>query len=113
MKGEITYHRDGTRTFAVDGRDVTEAEFLAAFPPKPIDFGGEPLAGHQTTAWPLVSDALAVHPDQVGKANERNRRHGVATRYQRDGRAVIPDRGDRKKLLRLEGLHDNNGGYGD
>lgn len=69
--------------------------------------------GHHTTTWPLVSEALAVHPKQVAEANARAKRHGISVTYQKDGRCIIPDRGNRKKLLRLEGLHDNRGGYGD
>ena len=71
--------------------------------------GGTPPSG-----WPLVSDALAVHPDQIEQATARNRRHGVNVTYEpASGRAVIPDRGERRRLLRLEGCHDNQGGYGD
>lgn len=65
------------------------------------------------SCWPMTSQALAVHPEQVGEANERNRVHGVGVQYDPTGLAHIPDRAERKKLLRLEGKHDNNGGYGD
>lgn len=66
-----------------------------------------------TTCWPMVSEALAVHPSQVATANARNKRHGVNVVYDKNGAAHIPDRGERKRLLKLEGFHDNNGGYGD
>lgn len=75
--------------------------------------GGDTLAGHQPGCWPQLSMAMAVHPKQVQEANERNKRHGVNVTYRRDGMAVIPDRKERKKLARLEGFRDNNGGYGD
>jgi len=65
------------------------------------------------SAWPMVSDALAVHPKQVEEANARNKRHGVNVQYLPNGQAVLPDRNERKKLLRLERYHDNDGGYGD
>jgi hypothetical protein len=61
----------------------------------------------------LRSDALGVHPKQVEEANERNRQHGIGTRYEPDGTAVIPDRADRRRLNRLEGFHDKRGGYSD
>lgn len=63
--------------------------------------------------WPKESYALAVHPKQVGQANARNARHGIATRYRADGMAIVPTRADRKKLLKLEKMRDNSGGYGD
>ncbi len=60
------------------------------------------------------SDALAVHPGQCELAEARNKLHGVNVAYDReDGRAIIPDRNERKKLLRLEKFHDNDGGYSD
>lgn len=66
--------------------------------------GGTPASG-----WPLVSSALGVHPRQVKAANERNRKHGVNVQYDpKTGRAHIPDRGERGKLLKLERMHDNN-----
>lgn len=97
-----------TPEYLIDGRVVSKAQFDAEFPDHEIIPGTVPI-GHQPGAWPLESVALACHPKQVQAMNERNARNGVSTRYKPDGTAVIPDRGDRKKLLRLEGLHDNNG----
>lgn len=71
------------------------------------------LPGLSTSGWPIVSSALAVHPSQVAAANARNRRHGVNVTYRPDGKAVLGDRAARRRLLRLEGMHDNHGGYGD
>ena len=60
------------------------------------------------------SDALAVHPDQCELAEARNKQHGVNVTYDRDdGRAIIPDRNERRKLMKVEKSHDNSGGYGD
>ena len=69
--------------------------------------------GIPTSGWPMVSEALAVHPKQVEQANDRARRHGIPVTYDRKGFCHIPDRAARKKLLKLEGMHDNSGGYGD
>lgn len=97
-------------TFYLEGKEVTEAEYRRVFPePTP----GLPMS---SMAWsrPQESDALAVHPSQVDEANERNRRRGCSVTYRRDdGRAIVPDRGERKKLLKIEGMHDRDGGYGD
>lgn len=69
---------------------------------------GEAPGGTQTTGWPIRSKALAVHPKQVKAANVRNKQHGINVQYEANGTAVIPDRGERRKLLKLEGMHDNN-----
>lgn len=108
-KRSITFDRQGNPTYMVNGVPVSKDEF--DMPDKPI---GVPLAGHLPGCWPMVSEALAVHPDQVGEANARNKKHGVAARYE-DGTGMcqIPDRNDRAKLLKLEGYHDKSAGYGD
>lgn len=62
--------------------------------------------------WGTVG-ALAVHPGQVKEANARLKRHGIVGAYDQKGNVHVPDRANRKKLLRLEGMHDNLGGYGD
>lgn len=109
--GRVVYHRDGTETCYIGDVAVSRAEFDARFPPKEM---GAPLQSHTTTCWPMRSEALAVHPDQVTEANERNRKAGIAARYESGtGMCVIPDRADRKRLLKLEGMRDNHGGYGD
>lgn len=74
---------------------------------------GETLTGVSTTTWPMKSEALAVHASQVEQANDRNKRHGIAARYDKQGFCHIPDRADRKRLLKVEGFRDNSGGYGD
>lgn len=62
---------------------------------------------------PIVSRALSVHPKQVEEANARAKRHGLGIEYRPDGKPILTSRENRKKLLRLEGFHDNDGGYGD
>lgn len=64
--------------------------------------------------WPKVSVGLSVHPKQAQQANERAKRHGLTgVSYDEKGRCTVSDRGARRDLLRLEGMHDSQGGYGD
>jgi hypothetical protein len=49
----------------------------------------------------------------VEQARERAKRHGISVEYRDNGQCVIPDRAERRRLLRLEGFHDRSGGYGD
>lgn len=112
MRGSIVAHRDGSCTYLLEGRGVTQAEFEAAFPPK-ADFLSESAMTQSASAWPMLSEAMAVHPRQVEEATARNRKHGVAVDYTSDGRAILADRGQRRDLMRLERCHDNHGCYGD
>lgn len=108
-KGRITY---GTKVrYFLGDTEVTKAEFDAAFPTKAV---GE-CGGHAPACWPMVSEAMAVHPDQVDEANARAKRHGLTgVKYQKGtGMVELSDRGSRRQLLRLEGYHDNHAGYGD
>jgi hypothetical protein len=111
VRGRITYGNP-VRYF-VNDVEVTESEFATAFPPKDLSAGDEVLVD-STSAWrDFKSEALAVHPDQVPAANERSKRHNLGVVYDKHGFARIPDRAARKRLMRLEGVHDNHGGYGD
>lgn len=59
--------------------------------------------------WPQnMGLSLGVHPTQVEKARARAKRHGISVEYTRNGDVIVPDRTERKKLLRLEGRIDKN-----
>lgn len=108
MEGTIRWDKDEAMHFYLDGQEVTEGEFRRGIP----DREGVP-GGHLPACWPMTSEALACDPSQVGEMNERNRAAGIGARYTPAGDCVIGSRGDRKKLLKREGFHDNSGGYGD
>lgn len=108
MVGIIRWDAEENAHYFLDGKEVTEKEFRQGFPDKQ----GVP-GGHPPSCWPMTSEALACHESQVAEMNARNEAAGVSTRYKADGTAVIPDRSDRRKLLKLEGYHDRDGGYGD
>lgn len=63
--------------------------------------------------WPLVSRAAGVHPKQVAAAMEHAQKNGVPTEIKPSGEVVFRSREHRKKYLKLSGLRDNQGGYGD
>lgn len=110
-RGRIEYRGTrGVKHYFIDGEEVTQDVYDARFPAKEI---GLPMAAAPSIWQDHTSLALAVHPDQVAEATARNVRHGIRVTYDQEGTAQIPDRGERRKLLRLEGMHDNNGGYGD
>lgn len=109
-RGKVVYGRNGPTNWYVNDVEVTEEEYNRRFPPKEI---GVPMAASPAIWQGHTSLALSVHPDQVAEATARNMRHGIRVHYDEEGTAHIPDRAERKKLLKLEGMHDNNGGYGD
>lgn len=113
MRGKVIYRRGSegsTPHYFIDAVEVTQAEYDERFPSKLEE--GTPFV---STAWHdgIASQSRGVHPSQVDEANARNRAHGISTRYDKMGMAHIPNRADRNKLLRLEGAHDNDGGYSD
>lgn len=69
--------------------------------------------GNRPWSKKIESDALAVHPDQIAEVVERNRKHGLHIHYLPDGRPVLEDRAQRRRLMKVEGVHDRRGGYGD
>lgn len=105
-RGRIVYGR--TTRYYLGEAEVTKAEFDAAFPPKEV---GE-CDGHRPKCWPMVSEALAVHPDQVDQANERAKKAGIAARYQKGtGLCQIDSDGDKVRLVKLEGFVNKQAGY--
>lgn len=65
-------------------------------------------------AWPLKSDAAGLHPSQIGEMEDFMKSRGVPTSWDRDtGQAIFESRTHRSKVLKVMGLHDQDGGYGD
>jgi len=108
-------------TFYVDDYPVPEFVYEALFPPadpKASDralrmlkeIKGVVLPPRRPTptvaavsgAKPLKSDALACHTSQIPAITARNKKHGLNIRYDRAGRPVFTDNGQRKQLMRIE-----------
>lgn len=64
-------------------------------------------------AYPIMSEALAVHPSQREEAIAEAKRLGVPTEFTTRGEPVLTDPGHRKRYARALGFHDRNGGYSD
>jgi hypothetical protein len=97
--------------YYIDGHEVTKKRFEKVFPDKPLNLSGD--AG--ITAWnkPILSNAMACHPSQIPEMMERNRKAGVHVDYNSEGQPILRSRGDRRNLMRVEQVHDKQGGYGD
>jgi hypothetical protein len=100
---------DGEKwVFLLDGKEVTEEEYRRRYP-LPESRPGDIVGGTPTRGWPIRSTALAVHPEQVDEANARNKQAGINVRYEPGtGVAIIPDRQERRKLLKEERVVDRD-----
>ena len=101
---------NGVTRYFLGHKEVTEKAYRKEYPaPKKHGIpGGTPLKG-----WPIVSDAMKVHPKQIAEHAALCKAKGVPTETTEIGQPVFRDRSHRKKYLRAFGYHDRNGGYGD
>ncbi len=72
-----------------------------------------PMAYGKKT-WPMRSQGMGCHPEQVEAMLERNKKHGITgVTYDKHGDAIISTPKAKAQLMKLEGHFDKNGGYGD
>lgn len=138
MTFETTTNAEGKMEYYIDGFFVTKPIFDTLLPSKlfpvktcfteeqalgilqrikdetpPVETYKGPMFGTAISgAKPLKSNALAVHPKQIAAVLARNKKHGINVRYDRRGRPVFTDAGQRKKLMKLEGVRQLNSYYG-
>lgn len=92
--------------YYLDNRQVTEGEYRAAFPERPLESVPYMPRSYPT---PQPSDALAVHPKQVKEATEYARSRGVPTDYLPDGRPLVRSCAHQKALAKLSGARPMRG----
>lgn len=63
---------------------------------------GIEIGGQRAGTWPQVSMSMGVHPVQVRRANEKLRAAGTTAYHLPDGRLVLPDAGQRKKVIKMQ-----------
>jgi len=68
---------------------------------------------HEPGNWPMVSEAVGVHPLDAKAAEEYAAKIGVPTRFTKDGNAIFTSARHRKEYCERHGFYDRNGGYGD
>ena len=98
-------------TYWLNGKEVSKAEFDAAFPSKMAELTGggvEVNAMCRPAGWPMVSLAMGCLPKQVPEANEFLKKNGSACRHNKDGMMVVPTELERRKAMKLKGQRDNN-----
>lgn len=107
MKAKIKYGR--TTEYFIDDRPVTKEEFDATFPTKPIGR----MRGHMMHEFNHPLESLAVHPDNIAEAVEYDSKHGVPTDYDSWGRPIMKNRAHQKNYLKIHGVFNKDGSYGD
>lgn len=100
--------------YRINGKTVSKEEWDAK-KGAGLDFKSAPLG---TVAYsesaPLISDGIGCMRAQVSEYREEVKRHGIrGVRILDNGQVEITSRRGRRDLLRLRGLVDNEGGYGD
>lgn len=99
MRGRIRQDSRGNKTFYLDGVEVSEEEFRAAFPDKPIGAGA-------IRVWnqPIHSEALGVHPDQIPEAMDEDKKLGVGgVEYDHHGRPIFTSSKQFRKYAKAYG----------
>ena len=112
MKKRIVYGKK--IKYFLDDKEVSKAEFDSSIRIEPLDVGRTKVEHHTAgyQGYPILSDALAVHPDQRQEAYDHSVKSGVPTEFARDGRAIIRDAAHRRQYLKRYGFHDRNSFYG-
>lgn len=118
MKFRQIYDSAGKVRYRLDHTEVTKEEFDRVFAEGKAQLPQVPddpeYQGNRPWARAIASDALAVHPEQIPEVMERNKKHGLEVEYESEfGRPLLQDRDQRRRLMRIENVHDKNGGYGD
>lgn len=58
--------------------------------------------------WPRLSDAMAVHPDQIAEASELSKKKGVPTHYDEWGRPRLTDARHERRYMKAFGFFHRN-----
>ncbi len=100
--------------YKINGKYVSKKEWDAR---KGVGLkGGEAPMGTvaYSAADPLLSDGLGCMKSQVPEMRETIKKHGIKGVHVRpNGQLEITSRRGRKELLKVRGLNDADGGFGD
>ncbi len=98
---------DGEAKYFLGHKEVSEEEYRAVYPlPDPGDgaFGAPSSKG-----WPMVSDAMGVHPKQIDEARALDKKKGAPpTEYNKKGQPVFTSERHKRAFLKAHKVHDNN-----
>lgn len=112
MQDKIVVRGSGI-VYILDNKEVGEEEYRKRYPLPEAGDGN--ISVPSPSAWRhFYSDALAVHPKDVKKAEAEARAAGVPTEFEPVyGRPQFVSREHRKRYNHAFKYFDRNGGYGD
>lgn len=100
--------------YIVNGKEVDREEFTAGASKDWLQSRRIITPNTYRDHDPLISDGAGCMKAQVPELREAIRKHGIKGVTVRDsGQLEITSRQGRKELLRMRGMCDNSGGYGD
>lgn len=99
-------------------RPMSECKNKVRCPNCDEDMERDYVAEHSSTYhcsgnWPMVSDSMAVHPDQRAEAAADSIKKGVPTDYDSQGRPVLTSARHRKRYAEAYGFYAKSAGYSD
>ena len=100
-------------TYYLNGKEVTAKAFRAGG--KQDWLKASPMIANTYNEHdPLLSDGCGVMKAQVPETREAIKQHGIqGAQVHNDGKIRFTSRTTRREFLKMRGLHDNDGGYGD
>jgi hypothetical protein len=105
-----TMDYEEVKVFMFDDKEVTEKEFNAACPKKPLNLSGNSgLIGWK----PVHCFALALHPNQIPNARKFLKERGVEAEYDGDGNPIMRTRQHYNAYLKAVCAFNKDAGYGD
>lgn len=70
--------------------------------------------GNASARYPMVSDAMGVHPSQIKEHMDHLRKMGCGqVDHTPDGGVILNDNSQRRRVAEALGMYDRNGGYSD
>ncbi len=93
--------------FFVDGKRVSEDEYKAAFPDKPMGVFGS--GWHKGTK--VISDSFAVLPEQVAEFTEDAKKLGVPTDFQPTGEPIFNSTNHKRRYCKAYHMRERNAYY--
>lgn len=106
MSDRIIYDKDGEHFF-LGNREVSESEYREYYPKKKRKRNN---ALHYGVRVPdaMLSESIAVHPDQVREAMADAKKRGVPTEFDDEGRPKFTSRDHQRRYCQAYNFHNND-----
>lgn len=105
MTGKMRYTRGKLRYF-LDGREVSRATYNRMMK---AAREAHHIVPKRYGQWPMMSEAMGVHPKQIGLARKLDKDRGAPpTNYTSDGRPILTSEAHKRAYCKAHGVHDRN-----